>query len=628
VDFPGRFSPRAADPNGVPAMTTQLVLVLALLGAAIAMFIANRPRMDAVGLLMIVLLPFTGTLTINEALAGFADPSIILLAALFVVGEGLVRTGTAQRIGDLLNARAGKSPTRMLALLMVAGAGLGAFMSSTAVVAIFIPVVLRICRNSGAAPSQLMMPLSVAALISGMMTLVATAPNLVVSAELVRQGQEGFSFFAFTPFGLPVLALAILYMLFARRLLPDRRPPGTDSRRAPSLRDWIAAYGLADRAYRVRISPNSVLVGKRLDQLDLRKEGVNILAIERQRRFAVDVVRPNATSVLAAGDVVLLDVRVAPDRMAELRDEYGVAPLPLIDGDYFLDRSQEIGMVEVIVPPDSPLIGRTVLEARIRAEHRLTVIGLRHRQEVAGADLLEEKLTAGDRLLITGFWSDIRKLQSDRHTLLVLNLPAEHEEVLPAAGRMPQAIAILALTVGLMISGWVSNAHAALIGCLLMGLFRCIDLDSAYRSISWKTLVLIVGMLPFSLALQRTGGVDLAADAVLSVAGAASPRVLLAVIFAITALLGLFISNTATAVLMAPVALAVAKDVGASPYPFAMIVALAASAAFMTPVSSPVNTLVVGPGNYSFGDFLKVGVPFTIVTMVVCVLLVPVVLPP
>jgi di/tricarboxylate transporter len=609
-------------------MTTQLLLVLGLLGAAIAMFIMNRPRMDAVGLLMIVLLPFTGVLTVNEALAGFADPSIILLAALFVVGEGLVRTGTAQRIGDVLNAKAGKSETRMLVLLMIAGAGLGAFMSSTAVVAIFIPVVLRICQNSGAAPSQLMMPLSVAALISGMMTLVATAPNLVVSAELVRQGHAGFSFFAFTPFGVPVLALAILYMLYARRLLPDRRPPGTDSHRAPSLREWIAAYGLGERAYRVRITPASVLVGKRLDQLDLRKEGVNILAIERQRRFAVDVIRPTAASELAAGDVVLLDVRVAPERMAELRDEYGVSPLPLADGSYFLDRSQEIGMIEAIVPPDSPLVGQTVLEARIRAEHRLTVVGLRHRQEAAGVDLLEEKLKAGDTLLVTGFWSDIRKLQADRRTLLVLNVPAEQAEVLPAAGRMPQAVAILALTVGLMISGWVTNAHAALIGCLLMGLFRCIDLDSAYRSISWKTLVLIVGMLPFSIALQRTGGVDMAADAVLSVAGAASPRVLLAVIFVITAMLGLFISNTATAVLMAPVALAVAKDVGASPYPFAMIVALAASAAFMTPVSSPVNTLVVGPGNYSFGDFLKVGVPFTIVTMLVCVLLVPVVLPP
>lgn len=609
-------------------MNNDLLLVLALLGAAIVMFIVNRPRMDAVGLLMIVLLPFTGVLTANEAIAGFADPSVVLLALLFVVGEGLVRTGTAQRIGDMLNARAGGSETRLLVLLMVACAGLGAFMSSTAVVAIFIPIVLRICQNTGAAPSALMMPLSVAALISGMLTLVATAPNLVVSSELVRQGHEGFSFFAFTPFGLPVLALAVVYMLFARKLLKDRRPPGTGGRRAPSLREWATAYGLAGRAFRERIAVDSPLVGKRLDGLDMREQGVNLLAIERSRRFGTELLRPIAGTVIEAGDVLLMDVRATPERIEEMRREFRVTTLPLEDGGYFLERSQDIGMVEAIVPPDSPLVGSTVLQARVRAEYGLTVVGLRHRSEAAGADLLDQKLKPGDTLLLTGFWNDIRRLQTDGRDLVVLNLPAENAEVLPAAGRAPQAVAILALTVGLMISGWVSNVHAALIGCLLMGLFGCVDLNSAYRSISWKSIVLIVGMLPFSIALQRTGGVDLAADAVVALAGAASPRVLLGVIFVITAVLGLFISNTATAVLMAPVALAIAKEIGASPYPFAMTVALAASAAFMTPVSSPVNTLVVGPGNYSFGDFIKVGVPFTVVVLFLCVLLVPVVLPP
>lgn len=609
-------------------MTTDLLLVLGLLGAAIVMFIINKPRMDAVGLLMMAMLPFTGVLTMNEAIAGFADPAVVLLALLFVVGEGLVRTGTAQRIGDMLNARAGGSETRLLVLLMIACAGLGSFMSGTAVVAIFIPIALRVCQNTGAAPSSLMMPLSVAALISGMMTLVATAPNLVVNAELIRQGHEGFSFFAFTPFGLPILVLAIGYMLFARRLLPDRRPPGTDSRRAPSLRDWVKTYDLAGRAFRARILPGSPLIGRRLEQLELRKEGINILAIERRTRFDIEIIRPDGATELRVSDVVLIDVRSGRQRAQQLQEELQVDVLPFAESDYFFDRTQQIGMVEAIVPPDSPLIGSTVLEARIRAEHRLTVIGLRHGRNAVGADLLEEKLRAGDTLLLTGFWADIGKQQADSQGLVVLNLPAEHADVLPAAGRAPQAVAILALTVGLMISGWVTNVHAALIGCLLMGIFRCVDLPSAYNAISWKSLVLIVGMLPFSIALQRTGGVDLAADAVVSLAGEASPRVLLAVIFVITAMLGLFISNTATAVLMAPVSLAVATEIGASPYPFAMIVALAASAAFMTPVSSPVNTLVVGPGNYTFGDFVKVGVPFTLVVMLVCVLLLPVILPP
>lgn len=609
-------------------MNADLLIVLGLLGAAIAMFIANRPRMDAVGLLMMAMLPFTGVLTMNEAIAGFADPAVVLLALLFVVGEGLVRTGTAQRIGDLLNARAGGDETRLLVMLMIAAAVLGAFMSSTAVVAIFIPIVLRLCQNTGAAPSSLMMPLSVAALISGMMTLVATAPNLVVSAELVRQGHEGFSFFAFTPFGAPILVLAIGYMLFARRMLADRRPPGTDSHRPPTLREWAETYALAGRAFRVRILVGSPLVGQRLEQLELRKEGINILAIERQTRFDTEIIRPDGSTELRSGDLVLIDARSGPERGQQLREEFRVEVLPLEGSDYFFDRTQQIGMVEAIVPPDSPLVGSTVLDARMRAEHRLTVIGLRHGSRPIGEGLLEERLRAGDTLLLTGFWSDIAKQEADSRGLVVLNMPAERADVLPAAGRAPAAVAILALTVGLMISGWVTNVHAALIGCLLMGIFRCVDLPSAYNSISWKSLVLIVGMLPFSIALQRTGGVDLAADAVVALAGAASPRVLLGVIFVITAMLGLFISNTATAVLMAPVALAIAKEIGASPYPFAMTVALAASAAFMTPVSSPVNTLVVGPGNYTFGDFIKVGVPFTVVVLLVTVLLVPVILPP
>jgi di/tricarboxylate transporter len=251
------------------------------------------------------------------------------------------------------------------------------------------------------------------------------------------------------------------------------------------------------------------------------------------------------------------------------------------------------------------------------------VLGLRHGREVVSQGLLDETLKVGDTLLLTGFWSDIRKLRSEFSDLVVLNLPTEHKEVLPAANLAPQALAVLALTVGMMVSGVVPNVHAVLIGCLLMGLLGCVDFNSAYASINWKSLVLIVGMLPFSLALQRTGGVDLAADAVTHLAGEASPRVLLALLFVITAALGLFISNTATAVLMAPVALAVAKDIGASPYPFAMTIAIAASAAFMTPVSSPVNTLVVGPGNYGFGDFLKIGVPFTVVVMVTTLALVP-----
>jgi di/tricarboxylate transporter len=607
-------------------MNTELALVLLLLGAAILMFIANRPRMDAVALLMIVLMPFTGVLTINEALAGFSDPSIILIAGLFVIGEGLVRTGVARRLGDWLNATAGNSETRMLVLLMISVSGLGAFMSSTAVVAIFIPVVLRICQNTGTAPSQLMMPLSMAALVSGMLTLVATAPNLVVNAELIRQGSEGFGFFSFTPFGLAFLALSLVYMLFARRLLPSHAPAEAE-RRAPNMRDWVGEYGLAGRAFRLRVRAGSPLAGMRLEQIGQRVTGVNLLAIEVPGRFATEVISPTPRTILMPGQVLLLDAVAPGVDLAALAAKEGLEALPLGDCGYFTDRSQELGMVEALVPPESPLIGQSVLQARMRGEMGLTVLGLRRGRKVVSEDFLEARLKAGDTLLLSGFWSDIRKLRNHASELVLLRLPAEEREVLPAANLAPQAVGVLALTIGMMVSGIVPNVHAVLIGCLLMGLLRCVDFNSAYGSISWKSLVLIVGMLPFSLALQRTGGVDLAADAVTAIAGEAAPHVILGLLFLITAMLGLFISNTATAVLMAPVALAVAQELGVSPYPFAMTIAIAASAAFMTPVSSPVNTLVVGPGNYAFGDFVKVGVPFTLIVMAATLVLVPWLLP-
>ena len=602
-----------------------LVIVLALLAAAIVMFAINKPRLDAVALVMLTALPFTGVLTMGEALAGFSDSNIVLIAALFVIGDGLVRTGVAQRLGDWLIVKAGNSEIRLIVLLMIVVCGLGATMSSTAVTAIFIPVVLRISQTAGIGPSRLMMPLSMAALISGMTTLVATAPNLVVNGELERHGIEGFRFFSFTPFGLPILVLGIIYMSFARRWLTATREEKASGR--PSLADWIEEYKLADREYRLRVTAQSPLVGKTLAELNLRSSsGASIVAIERNRKFSREMLRPTANTELAADDILLVDLFAADHNVDKLRQQFALEEMPL-SGAYFADRSQEIGMAEVIVPPTSDLIGQTLVEAEFRTRFGLTVVGLRRGIVAHQGSLLDEALKTGDTLLLIGPWKDIERLKSDGHDLAIIKLPAELDEVLPAPGKAPQALACLALVVGLMVSGLIPNVQAALIGCLLMGALRCVNLVSAYRSIDWKTLVLIVGMLPFSIALQRTGGVDLAADGLRALTAGAGDRAVLATLFAITALLGMFISNTATAVLMAPVALAVAHELHLSPYPFAMIVALAASTAFMTPVSSPVNTLVVTPGNYTFGDFVRIGVPFSIIVMIVCVILVPWLLP-
>ncbi|WP_128292154.1 SLC13 family permease [Afifella aestuarii] len=607
-------------------MTTDLALVLALLGAAIVMFVANRPRMDAVAVIMMVALPFTGVLTVSEALSGLSDPNVVLIAALFIIGEGLVRTGIAQRLGERIVARAGGNEARLIVLLMVTVGLVGSVMSSTGVVALFIPVVLRVARSADLAPGRLMMPLSVAGLISGMMTLVATPPNLIVHSELLRQGFEGFGFFAITPFGVPLLVLAIVYMLFARRLLPGK-PKKAGGAVRPHLSDWVEEYGLAGREGRLRIEPGSSLIGHRLKDLNLRStSGVNVIAIERGRGFARHLIRPLAQTQLHVGDILFLDVFVPTIDIDDVCQRFGLARLPL-SGAYFTDRSQEIGMAEMMVPVESSLIGRTVVEARFRSETDLAVVGLKRGRKAVTTSILDEPLKLGDTLLVFGPWRAIRALQAEGSDTIALNLPAELDDALPAPGRAPYALAALALLVGLMVSGVVPNVQAALIACLVMGLFGCVDMTSAYRSIHWQSLVLIVGMLPFSLALQKTGGVDLAADALLSVVGDAGPRAVLVGIFIVTAAFSLFISNTATAVLMAPVAVAVAVELHASPYPFAMTVALAASSAFMTPVSSPVNTLVIGPGDYTFMDFVRVGVPFAGISLVATVTLVPWLLP-
>jgi di/tricarboxylate transporter len=608
-------------------MTTDLVLVLGLLVAAIVMFALNKPRMDVVALITLSALPFTGVISMNEALAGFSDPNIVLIAALFVIGEGLVRTGVAQRLGDWLMARAGSSATLLLVLLMFVVAALGATMSSTAVTAIFIPVALRIAKNTGSAPSQLMMPISFAALISGMITLIATAPNLVVSSELERHGVKGFHFFSFTPFGVVVLILGILYMVFARRWLPATKDGDAEKPGRPSLADWVGEYNLANREYRVRVSDASALAGQTVDELNLPGAfGAYLIGIERARKFSKKLFRPTAKTELRAGDVLFIDLLEPKGNLDAFLHHYALESLPLT-GAYFNDRAQEIGMAEIMVPADSDLTGKTVVEAQFRSRFRLTVIGLRHGRHPLAGPIATEKLRIGDTLLVIGGWKEIGKLQAGSKDLAVVKLPIELDEVLPAPGKALQAVFCLLLVVGLMVSGVVANVHAALLGCLLMGILGCVDLTSAYNSISWKTLVLIVGMLPFSTALKRTGGVEMAADGLMSVIGGAGPHAVLACLFAITAILGMFISNTATAVLMAPIALAIAGDLHASPYPFAMTVALAASTAFMTPVSSPVNTLVVGPGNYTFGDFVRVGTPFSLIVLIVSVFMVPWLLP-
>lgn len=346
-------------------MNPDLLIVLLLLGTAIVMFAINRPRVDAVALLAMVALPFTGIVTINEAIAGFSNPNIVLIGAMFVVGEALARAGVARRIGDWLVNRGGDQPWRQLALLMLCAGFLGAFMSSTGIVAMFIPVVMRIAIRTRTAPSQLMMPMAYAALISGMLTLVATSPNLIINYELVRHGAEGFSFFSFTPFGLPILLLSILYMHHARRRLPQGNADDGLAHPRPKMKKWVKRYQLADREYRVRIRPDSPLVQQQLSDLGIsRQAGVRMILIERGEGRERRLLPRSPDLRFEAGDIVLLDLDLPPEEVSALYERYKVDPLP-VTGRYFIDRANTVGMVEVILPEDSRFVRKTVAEAEL-----------------------------------------------------------------------------------------------------------------------------------------------------------------------------------------------------------------------------------------------------------------------
>jgi len=583
--------------------------------------------MDVVALLVIVAFVLSDTLTLEQATSGFADPNVLLIAALFVIGDGLVRTGIAYQMGDWLVRVAGSSESKMLVFLMLTVAGLGAFMSSTGVVAIFIPVVLSVAARMKTSPSRLMMPLGFAGLISGMMTLVATPPNMVVNSELVREGIKGFQFFSITPIGILILLAGIAYMWLTRRWLGSNEPDKLPERYRRTFRDLIRDYKLTGRARRLAIRNGSPLIGHTLDELHLRSRyEANVVGIERWRKFRRVMVSATGVTELRERDVLLIDISVSDDDLRLFCSEQLLEPM-ILRGDYFSDQSRDVGMAEVSMNPDSELLGKSLRDIKFRTRYGLNVVGIRRDGKALDGKLVDEPLRLGDILLVIGDWKLIRILSTKPRNFIVLNLAAEVEAVAPAASQAPHALFCLALMVAMMVTNEIPNFIAALIACLLMGKFRCIDMESAYKSIHWPSIILIVGMMPFALALQETGGIALAVDALMKIAGGLGPHVMLLCLFILCATIGLFISNTATAVLMAPIAIAAARQMEVSPLPFAMVVGIAASAAFMTPVSSPVNTLVLGPGGYKFSDFLKIGVPFTIIVMFISIAVIPILFP-
>ncbi|TVP55873.1 MAG: SLC13 family permease [Gemmatimonadales bacterium] len=629
-----------------------MLLVYGILVVTVVLFVSERLRLDVVALMALLALTLTGILSPDEALAGFADPVVIMIAALFVVGDGLFQTGVASSLGRLPSRLAGNSETKLLIVIMLLVAILSGFMSSTGTVAVMLPVVMGLAWARDIPPSKLLIPLSVASLLGGMLTLIGTAPNIVVSNHLEAMGRDPFGLFAFTPIGIAMVIVGIAFMtLVGRRLLPDRpavgAPAGKDD---PSVEELAGSWGLPAQLHRLHVPPDSPLIGRSLQELDWAGSlGLTVLEVLREagersrfrpgrmrdrRRRKADSPGPSSTedremepaladTVLRPGDLLL--VQGSPDGVARLVSR-GHARLVerTREGD---PTAEDSGIAEVLLTPRSRLLGKTLKELLFRDHYQLSVIGVKRMGELLEGDLGDVALRFGDTLLVQGEWEAIRRLGRETRNFVVTLAPREMGPALQPLDRAPVAVAIIVGMLGLMTFGVVPAVTAVLVAAVAMVLFRCVTVEDAYRSVNWESVVLIAGILPMATALENTGGMQLIVDQLASAMEGTGPILLLGVLFVLTSVLSQVISNTATAVLLAPIAFQLSTGIGANPEPFMMTIAVAASTAFATPVASPVNTLVLGPGGYRFGDFFKVGVALQALVLVVTVVLVPVLFP-
>jgi di/tricarboxylate transporter len=608
-------------------MTAPMLMIFGILAGAIVLFAWGRPRADIVALLVVLALMLSRVLTPREALAGFGDPVVILIAAIFIVGEALVNTGVAHRLGEAVMKLGRGNETRLIVLIMMFAGGIGAFMSSSAIVAMFVPVVLAVARKTGLNSKRMLMPLSVAALISGMMTLIASSPNMIIEGALREHGLAPFNFFSWTPFGLAVLAAAVAFMLTARGLLSKQLTAKGAGAASPSAFDLVGSYGLADRWHRLRVPASSPLIDRSVAQMQHRYDnlGIVLVGFEKHLRSKTQFLAALPDSVFETDDTIF--VVAERDQARQLIETQQLVELPQLDERQRAEALQELGAAELMLAPESKLIGKPLGDAEFRSRYHVSVLAIRHRGEPLTANLVNQTLDFGDTLLVGGDWADIGKLWDDRENFVVLTLPAEYQERLPARQRAPVAVGILIAMVAVMAFGVIPNSAAALLGALAMIAGGCVKLDAIYRIISWKTVVLIAGMLPLATALTKTGATELMATELVAALGSLGPIAMLAVVFLVTALVGLFVSNSATAVLIGPVAIEAAQTLHVSPYAFAMTVSIACCAAYVTPVSSPVNMLVMEPGGYAFGDYVKVGLPLLLLTMLVTVALVAAIYP-
>jgi di/tricarboxylate transporter len=596
-------------------MTADNLLVLGILVVAVVLFISERFRVDVVAMMVLAALALTGLVTPEEAFSGFSSPAVITVWAVFIVSGGLTRSGVADMIAHQVIRLAGRSQLRLTILIMLAVGGMSAFMNNIGAVAILLPAVMSVARETDIPPSKLLIPLAWASLMGGNMTMIGTPPNILASSILESYGSiEPFSFFDFTPMGIVVLGAGVLYMvLVGRRLLPKRTPGG----------ELADSYPVQEYLTEARLTEDSVLVGQTVKEADLENQyGLNVIHIHLCCQEGETVpattehrlepgdelhLEASAEAILAASQT--LGIEFVPDRSIQPWD---------------VDASRAaFELAEVVLAPDSRFRGRTLKDIDFRARFGLAVLAIRHQGQTLFSRLGDVPLDFGDSLLLQGPVDKINLLRRERE-LLLLNLPPLETR---RTRKAPLAIAILLGVLVVVTAGWLHVASAMFIGALLMVLSGTLTMDEAYRSIEWKSVFLIAGMLPLGLAMENTGTAQLLADQIVNLVGDWGPLAVMMGIFVMTGLLTEVMSNAAATVLAVPIAIDAARGLGADPRAFVMAIVIAASTSFLMPIGHQVNVLIFGPGGYRFSDYTKVGVWLNIVLFILTATILPLIWP-
>ncbi len=593
-------------------MTPEIGLTLAILIVAIALFVSERLPVDVIALLVVVALIATRLLTPTEAFAGFANPAVIAVGAIFVVSGGLFQCGIAGRIGRVIVRLAGQSEPRLIAVLMIGVALLSAAMNNVAAVAVLLPVAVGIARQMDMAPSRLLLPLAYGAIMGGTLTLIGTPPNIIVSDVLRQRGLAPLGFFEITRVGVPLVLAGTAFMVtIGRRLLPDR-PVREKFRRTKLPEELLDIYHLPEQIFALNVPMGSPVVGRTLAESGMRQDfDLTVLGVVRGSER---VVVPEPSEVLRAGDRLL--VEGGPQRLQRAVRAWRLQPAKATADEAGLLLAGDTGLVEATLAPRSSFEGHTLRELDFREKFGLTVLALWRGAKPIERDIPDEPLRMGDALLVQGAWRQIRLLQREPGLIVLLG-----DEAVPRRTRKaPSAVAILLAMIVLVVAGVAPISVAALGAALLLVLTGCLRIEEAHRAIEWKVIFLVAGTLPLGLAMEKSGATQWIADVVLSPVADMGELPLLAVLFLTTAALNLAISNYATAVLVSPIAFSIGISQGLDPRSLVLVVALASSVAFSTPIAHQSNLLVMGPGDYRFSDYLRVGLPLSVVAFVVIVL--------